>query len=142
VQRANRAPSAISTQEQPDATDVVIPSNLLAAITSGPYVSNPNQFENKDTSDTPNGFDVRQIAQQLQGETSRILARSTSVSIAGLNRSNVRQDASEFRKTSLEPNFDSSLRNRLSPHQPDPRRHALSTVTGRKSSHKREADTH
>lgn len=128
VQRANRAPSAISTQQQPDATDVVIPSNLLAAITSGPYSSNPNQFENKDASDTSNDFDVRQIAQQLQGETSRILARSTSVSIAGINRNNVRQDLPEFRKTSLEPNFDSSLRNRLNRQQSDPGRHGLSTV--------------
>ncbi|THW33554.1 hypothetical protein D6D25_05387, partial [Aureobasidium pullulans] len=128
VQRANRAPSAISTQQQPVATDVVIPSNLLAAITSGPYISNPNQFENKDASDTSNDFDVRQIAQQLQGETSRILARSTSVSIAGINRNNVRQDLPEFRKTSLEPNFDSSLRNRLNRQQSDPGRHGLSTV--------------
>jgi hypothetical protein len=125
-QRADRVPSATS-QHHLDQTDVVIPSNLLAALTAGPYITDTNQFEGNDAAEIPN-YDVRQIAQHLQGETSRILARSASIAVAGLSREFAFGDAPEFRKTSLGPNFGSSIRNQPSPHQPDSTRHALSTV--------------
>jgi hypothetical protein len=92
-------PSATS-QHHLDKTDVVIPSNLLAALTSGPYITDTNQFEGNDAAELPN-YNVRQIAQQLQGETSRILARSASVAVAGLSREFAFGVAPEFRKTSL-----------------------------------------
>ncbi|CAD0108567.1 unnamed protein product [Aureobasidium uvarum] len=118
------------TKSTNSATDVVIPSTLLNAITSGPYISHPNQFQSEDPRDTTNSFDVRQVAQQLHEETSRILDRSASISIAELARNTTSKTEHEFRKTSLEPNFGSTLKNQgLSPHHRDPGRHALSTVT-------------
>lgn len=132
-QRDDRTFSTASVR-LPDTTDVVIPSNILSAITSGPFISNANQAEVENTPATASSFDVRGIAQQLQEETSRILTRSTSVSIAGLQRSRstgrdaLFEPAPEFRKTSLAPNFDSSLRNRTTSHEEEIRRHALPTV--------------
>lgn len=120
-------------------TDVVIPSVLLNALTSGPYNTHPNQYQEETTQETNNEYDVRVVAQKLHEETSRILARSASVSDAELARNAAPTSAHELRKTSLDPNFGSSLEDRqLSPRQTDPGRHALSTVTEGKvlASHK------
>jgi len=120
-------------------TDVVIPSVLLNALTSGPYNTHPNQYQEEATQEINNGFDARVVAQQLHEETSRILARSASVSIAELASNAAPTSAHELRKTSLDPNFGSSLEDRqLSPRQADLGRHALSTVTEGKvlASHK------
>lgn len=131
------------TEEKPlstnPTTDVVIPSVLLNALTSGPYNTHPNQFQEGDDQKTNNELDVRQVAQQLHEETSRILARSTSISVAELARNSAYTSAHGLRKTSLDPNFGSSLKGRvLSPRQTDLGRHALSTVTEGKvlASHK------
>ncbi|KAI5266814.1 hypothetical protein E4T47_08202 [Aureobasidium subglaciale] len=113
----------------PETTDVVIPSNLLAGIISGPYISNPNQLETVSASGTTYGFDVREIAQRLHGETSQVLARSTSVSIAALSRDAARGPTPDFRKTSLEPNFGSSLKSLSTLQRPDVPRYDLATVT-------------
>ncbi|KAH0389055.1 glycosyl transferase, partial [Aureobasidium melanogenum] len=111
------------------ATDVIIPSTLLNALGSGPYESHTNQFQSDEHQNTSNGFDVREVAQRLHEETNHILARSASVSVAGLTRPSPARSELDFRKTSLEPNFGSALRHRgLSP-RTDQGRHALSTVT-------------
>ncbi|KAI4721142.1 hypothetical protein E4T48_02628 [Aureobasidium sp. EXF-10727] len=111
------------------ATDVVIPSTLLNAITSGPFISHPNQSQDEDSQDTTKNFDIRVVAQRLHEETSRILDRSASISIAELARKPVSKTEHEFRKTSLEPNFDSAFKNQgLSPHHSNSGRHVLPTV--------------
>ncbi|KAH0343723.1 glycosyl transferase, partial [Aureobasidium melanogenum] len=124
------------------ATDVIIPSTLLNALGSGPYESHINQFQSDEHQNTSNGFDVREVAQKLHEETTNILARSASVSVAELTRPSAARSELDFRKTSLEPNFGSALRNRgLSP-RTDQGRHALSTVTeGRVSANNTPATT-
>ncbi|KAK6000485.1 hypothetical protein QM012_003731 [Aureobasidium pullulans] len=112
------------------ATDVIIPSTLLNALTSGPYDSHTNQFQSEERQDPSNGFDVREVAQTLHEETTRILARSASISIAELARTSASRPEHDFRKTSLEPNFGSRLRGQgLSPRRTDQTRPGLSTVT-------------
>ena len=111
-------------------TDVIIPSVLLNALTSGPYNTHPNQFQGEKAHGTNDGFDAREVAQQLHQETSRILARSASVSNAELARNTAFASGHELRKTSLDPNFGSSLEHRgLGPRQTDIGRYTLSTVT-------------
>jgi hypothetical protein len=111
-------------------TDVVIPSVLLSALTSGPYNTHPNQLQDEEPENPKNEFNVHEVAQQLHQETSRILARSTSVSIAELARNTTTTSTRRLRKTSLDPNFGSNLDGReFSPRQTDPGRHDLSTVT-------------
>lgn len=116
-------------------TDVVIPSVLLNALTSGPYNTHPNQFQEEKTQEEKtqekhDEFDVREVAQQLHQETSRVLARSASISVAELARNTALASGHELRKTSLEQNFGSSLEDRrLSPRQTDIGRHNLSPVT-------------
>jgi hypothetical protein len=124
-------------------TDVVIPSVLLNALTSGPYNTHPNHIQNEEAQEKNKGFDVREVAQQLHEETSRILARSTSVSVAELARNPVSASTNELRKTSLDPNFGSSLDGRRpSPRQTNSGRHALSTVTeGKVLANKKRATT-
>ncbi|KAG9889634.1 hypothetical protein KCU94_g15584, partial [Aureobasidium melanogenum] len=111
------------------ATDVIIPSTLLNALGSGPYESHINQFQSDEHQNTSNGFDVREVAQRLHEETNHILARSASVSVAELTRPSAARSELDFRKTSLEPNFGSALRNRGVSPRTDQGRHALSTVT-------------
>jgi hypothetical protein len=111
-------------------TDVVIPSVLLNALTSGPYNTHPHHIQNEEAQEKNNQFDVREVAQQLHEETSRILARSNSISIAELARNRASASGNELRKTSLDPNFGSNLDGRRpSPRQTNSGRHTLSTVT-------------
>lgn len=124
VSREHRALSTNPT------TDVIIPSILLNALTSGPYNTHPNQYQEEKAPEPNNEFDVREVAKQLHEETSRILARSASVSAAELARNVPPISTHELRKTSLDPNFGSSLQDRkLSPRQTNLGQHALSTVT-------------
>lgn len=112
------------------ATDVIIPSTLLNALGSGPYESHIDQFQNEEHRKASNGFDVREVAQKVHEETTHIIARSASVSIAELTRPSAARSELDFRKTSLEPNFGSTLRSQgVSPRRPEQARHALSTVT-------------
>lgn len=112
------------------ATDVIIPSTLLNALGSGPYESHIDQFQNEENRKTSSGFDVREVAQKLHEETTHIIARSASVTIAELTRPPAARTKLDFRKTSLEPNFGSTLRSQgVSPRRPEQARHVLSTVT-------------
>lgn len=112
------------------ATDVIIPSALLNALGSGPYESHINQYQHDEGRNTSNGFDVREVAQRVHEETTNVLARSASISIAELARPSAARLELDFRKTSLEPNFGSTMRSQgMSPLRPEQARHALSTVT-------------
>lgn len=130
------------TSIQPSSsTNVIVPSNIINSLTGGPYLLGATQDGRpKDPSDTKSDFNVRDIAFELQKETTRILERSTSVSIGALNRSratgkdtrgndfSVSGPQPEFRKTSLNPNYGSSYRRQLGPRDINTGRNILPTV--------------